>query len=158
MFFCGFGGALNNLLVLSKSYKKSISQCFSETPIRSSVVDMIVSYHFGKPAAYPTLLQVHVPKETWQTKPYRFSTPKLKFLGIQLGNALKHIPLHLSRQDVGYDQVAKADPAEDPAFSKVKMFSPIEMDIAFVSAAHRDINKPELIDEWKRHGGVHQHE
>ncbi|CAL1145171.1 unnamed protein product [Cladocopium goreaui] len=52
--------------------------------------------------------------------------------------------------DMGYDQVVKADPAEDPAFCKVKMFSPVEMDLAFVFAAHRDINKPELMDEWKR--------
>ena len=59
---------------------------------------------------------------------------------------------------MGYDQVVKADPAEDPAFCKVKMFSPVEMDLAFVFAAHRDINKPELMDEWKRQGGVHQQE
>lgn len=75
-----------------------------------------------------------------------------------MGNTLKLIPLHLSLQDVGYDHVVKADPAEDPAFCKVKMFSPVEMDLAFVFAAHRDINKPELMDEWKRQGGVHQQE
>ena len=40
-------------------------QNFSETPIRKCVVDMIIKHHFDKPSSYPTLLQVHVHKETW---------------------------------------------------------------------------------------------
>lgn len=35
----------------------------SGTPIRSSVVDMIIKHHFEEPAHYPTVLQVHVAKE-----------------------------------------------------------------------------------------------
>ena len=40
-------------------------QNFSETPIRKCVVDMIIKHHFDKTSSYPTLLQVHVPKETY---------------------------------------------------------------------------------------------
>ena len=39
-----------------------------------------------------------------------------------------------------------------PEFAKVRMISPMEMDVAFVLAAHRDILNPDLMDEWKRPG------
>ena len=40
-------------------------QCHpTKTPIRQSVVDLIIHHHFQDPNPYPTSLQVHVPKAT----------------------------------------------------------------------------------------------
>lgn len=65
--------------------------------------------------------------------------------------------MHLSLlQDLDYGQVVKADPTDEPAFSKVRLISPIKMDITFIFAAHRDLKNPDLMDEWKRPGSWYQ--
>ena len=44
---------------------KALLNCHpTKTPIRQSVVDMIIHHHFKVPNAYPTSLQVHVSKAT----------------------------------------------------------------------------------------------
>jgi len=35
------------------------------------------------------------------------------------------------------------------------MFSPMEMNFAFVLAAYRDIDDPQKMDDWKRLGLIH---
>ena len=55
-------------------------------------------------------------------------------------------------EDLSYDDVTKMVHDEDPAFSKVRLVSPVEMNHAFVAAAWRDRHDPLLVEEWKRLG------
>ena len=37
----------------------------TKTPIRASAIQQIIDHHFQEPGHYPTVLQVHVSKDTW---------------------------------------------------------------------------------------------
>lgn len=43
-----------------------------------------------------------------------------------------------------------ATPGEEFYFSRIKMYSPMEMDMAFAIAAARDASDGEKMDQWKR--------
>ena len=73
---------------------------------------------------------------------------------LQKNNITLHnyVPNLVLAEDMSYDDVTKKVDGEDPAFPKVRLVSPIEMNIAFVGAAWRDRNDPSLLEEWKRPG------
>lgn len=43
-------------------------------------------------------------------------------------------------------------PGEEIYFSRIRMYSPMEMDMAFAIAAARDAADGEKMDQWKRPG------
>ena len=62
--------------------------------------------------------------------------------------------LQLSK-DLHYNDALRPTVGEDTPFPRVRMFSPMEMNFAFVLAAHRDIDDPQKMDDWKRLGLIH---
>ena len=43
-------------------------------------------------------------------------------------------------------------PGEEQRFARIRMFSPMEMDMAFAIAAARDKDDAEKMEQWKRQG------
>lgn len=58
-------------------------------------------------------------------------------------------------KELHYNDALRPTPGEDPPFTRVRMFSPMEMNFAFVLAAYRDIDDPQKMDDWKRLGLIH---
>ena len=53
-------------------------------------------------------------------------------------------------KDLSYADATRPLEGDEVPFPKVRMFSPIEMNYAFVFAAYRDHDDPQKMEEWKR--------
>lgn len=53
---------------------------------------------------------------------------------------------------MSYKDVTAETPGEEQRFARIRMFSPMEMDMAFAIAAARDKDDAEKMEQWKRQG------